>query len=91
MKLFQIAEEEFLFQAVKPPTRFREGYNPLVLELVFTKYPDDVSSVQMLAPLGKSYRVIVLLGVEIQANSCFHSVGSIKKREDRNSLRLPRW
>ncbi len=50
----------------KRTTRFREGNNPLLLDLVFTKYPDDVLSVQMLASLGKSYRVVVLLVVEIQ-------------------------
>ncbi len=52
MKLFEVAEEEFLFEASKSPTRFREGNNPSLLDLAFTKYRDDVSSVQMLAPLG---------------------------------------
>ncbi len=28
VKLFEIAEEEFLFQAIKSPARFREGYDP---------------------------------------------------------------
>ncbi len=66
MKLFEIAEDEFLFQAVKSTTRFREGNNPLILYLVCTKYPDDVSSVQMLAPFGKSNHVVVLLELQIQ-------------------------
>ncbi len=59
MKLFEVAEEEFLFQAIVSPTRFREGNNPSIFDLPFTKYPDDVSTVQMLAPLGKSDRVVV--------------------------------
>ncbi len=46
-------------QAIKSPTRFREGNNPSLLDLVFTKYPDDVSSVQMLAPLGKSDHAVI--------------------------------
>ncbi len=59
--LFEIAEEEFLFQAFTPPTRFGEGNNPSIVDLAFTKYPDDVSSVQMMAPLGKSDHVVILL------------------------------
>ncbi len=65
MKLFEIAEEEFLFQAIKSPTRFREGNNPSILDQAFTKYPDDVSFVQMLAPHGKSDYVVVLLKLQI--------------------------
>ncbi len=66
MKLLEIAEKEFLFQAIKSPTRFREGNNPSILNLDFTKYLHDVSSVQMLAPLGKRDQVIVLLELPIQ-------------------------
>ncbi len=66
MKLFEVAEEEFLFQAIESPTRFREGNNPTILDLVFTKYPDDVSSVQMLAPLGNSDHAVILLELQIQ-------------------------
>ncbi len=66
MKFFKIAEEKFLFQAIKSPTRFRGGNNPSILDLAFTKYPDDVSSVQMLAPLGKSDHVVILLELHIK-------------------------
>ncbi len=38
----------------------------LILDLAFTKYPDDVSSVQMLAPLGKKDHVVILLELQIQ-------------------------
>ncbi len=62
MKLFEFEA----IQAIKKATRFREGNKPSILDLVFTKYPDDVSSVQMLAPLGKSDHVAVLLGLQIQ-------------------------
>ncbi len=47
LKLFEVTEEEFLFQA-------------------FTKYPDDVSSVQVLAPLGRSDHAVILLELQIQ-------------------------
>ncbi len=66
MKLCEVAEEEFLFQAIKSPTRLREGNNPSILDLTFTKYPDDVSSVQMLAPLCKSDHVVIRLELQIQ-------------------------
>ncbi len=64
--LFEVAEEEFLFQAIKSPTRPREGNNPLILDLAFTKYPDDVSPVQMQGPIGKSDHVVILLELQIQ-------------------------
>ncbi len=48
------------------PVRFREGNNPSTFGLAFTKYPDDVSSAEMLAPLGKSDLVVVLLERHIQ-------------------------
>ncbi len=44
MKLFEIVEQEFLFQTIKSLTRFREGENPSLLDLAFTKYPNDVTS-----------------------------------------------
>ncbi len=36
MTLFEIAKDEFLFQAIRSPTRFREGNNPSILNLAFT-------------------------------------------------------
>ncbi len=62
MKLF---EEEFLFQAIKSPTRSRSN-NPPLLDLAFTKHPDNVSSVQMLPPLGKGDHALILLELQIQ-------------------------
>ncbi len=44
----------------------REGNNPSLLDLAFTKYPDDASSVQMLAPLGKSDHAVIPLELQIQ-------------------------
>ncbi len=58
LKLFEVAEEEFLFQAIKSPTRFREGKNASLLDLAFTKYPHDVSSVQMLSELVESATIV---------------------------------
>ncbi len=81
MKLFEISEGTFLFQVIKSPTRFREGSNPSILDLAFTKYPGDVSSVEMLAPLNKSDHAVILLDLQIQlledkqlpSISCRHS------------------
>ncbi len=44
LNLFEVAEGEFLFQAIKSLTWFREGNNPSLLDLAFPKYPDDVSN-----------------------------------------------
>ncbi len=61
MRLFEIAEVEFLFQTIKPPTRLREGNNPPILDQAFMKYPDDVSLMQMLATLGKRDRPCIAI------------------------------
>ncbi len=53
-------------QAIKSPTRFKEGNKPSLLDLAFTKYPHDVSSVQMLALLGKRDHAVILLELRIQ-------------------------
>ncbi len=66
LKLFEIAEGEFFFQAIQSPTRFREGNNPSIPDLAFSNYPGDVSFVQRLAPLGKSDHVVILLELQIQ-------------------------
>ncbi len=90
MNFFEIAEEKFLFQVIKSPTRFRGGNNPSILDLTFTKYPDDVLSAQMLAPRGKSDHVVILL--ELQIKLLYDKqLPSIKEQEDSDSLRLPRW
>ncbi len=93
MKLFEIGE--FLFQATKSPTRFREDNKPSILDLAFTKYPNDVSSVQILAPLGKSDHIFILLDLQVQLleDKQLPSLSWLyyKKKEDRCLLRLPRW
>ncbi len=61
MKLFELLEKEFVFEAIKSPTKLREGNNPSVLDQAFTNYPVNVSLVQMLASLGKNDYVIFLL------------------------------
>ncbi len=66
MKLFEIDGKEFLFQAIKSPSRLREVNNPSILGLALMEHPDSFSSVQMLAPLGKSDHVVVLLELQIQ-------------------------
>ncbi len=49
----------------------KEGYNPSVLHLVLTKYPDDLSSVEILVRLVKSDLAVVLSEVKVplQANT----------------------
>ncbi len=91
MKLFEIAEEKFLFQTIKSPSRFRAGNNPSILDLACTKYLDDVSCVQMLAPAGKSDHVVILLELQIQLLEDKQLPSfSWLKQEHRNSLRLSR-
>ncbi len=50
--LLTTAEEESHYQSITKPTRFRLGNRPSVLDIVFTKFPDTVSAIKLLAPLG---------------------------------------
>ena len=50
---FEIVSDNFLWQHVKKPTRFR-GNQRSVLDLVFTKEEEDVRNVKVLSPLGMS-------------------------------------
>ncbi len=70
--IFEIDEEEFLFQAIKSPTRLREGNNPSILDVACTKYPGDGLSMQMLAPLGNSDQHVVLLELHTQLQEDKH-------------------
>ncbi len=45
---------------------FTERNKPSLLNLAVTKYPDGVTSMQMLAPFGKSDHEVVMLDLRIQ-------------------------
>ncbi len=53
-KLLTAADEEFLYQVITSPTRYRTGHLPSTLDLVFSKLSSSILSINHLAPLGKS-------------------------------------
>ncbi len=57
--LLTTAEEEFLYQSITKPTRFQLGNRPSVFDIVFTKFPNTVSAIKLLAPLGNSDRALL--------------------------------
>ena len=50
---FETVTDNFLFQHVKEPTRFR-GTEKSTLDLIFTKEEEDIKNVQVLTPIGRS-------------------------------------
>jgi hypothetical protein len=53
--------DNFLFQHVKVPTRFREGQQPSCLDLIFTNEENmvDLDSLNIDSPLGKSEHAVI--------------------------------
>ncbi len=49
------AEEEFLYQSITQPIRFLMENQPLVLDLVLTKFPDTISTIRLLPALGNRH------------------------------------
>ncbi|XP_063615395.1 uncharacterized protein LOC134788438, partial [Penaeus indicus] len=56
-------------QHVHKPTRFREGCEPSLLDLVVTRYENDVSDITFSDPLGKSDHCVVQLTIPIDTRS----------------------
>ena len=52
-------QDKALYQHVYSSTRFRENQRPSLLDLIFTSNEGDVSSVDILAPLGKSDHTVI--------------------------------
>ena len=56
-------QEHYLYQHIQNPTRLRANSTPSVLDLVITKSPDDVASVEFLPPLGKSDHLVLVISL----------------------------
>ena len=57
---YQSMHDNFLCQHVLFPTRYREGFTPSCLDLIFTKRESDVEDLVMHDPLGKSDHVVLV-------------------------------
>ncbi|CAG2209250.1 unnamed protein product [Mytilus edulis] len=60
-KFVNCIQDNFLFQHVKSPTRFREGQNPSCLDLVFTNEENMIDSDSLVidSPIGKSDHAVI--------------------------------
>ena len=67
-KFFENSQDLYLFQHVNEPTRFREGHQPSLLDLVFSNEKQMIDEVQVLSPLGKSDHGILLWTFDIYSN-----------------------
>ena len=57
--LLSMADDCLLHQVVSSPTRYRDGHDPSLLDLIFSKHPSLVRTVQVSSPLGRSDHAIV--------------------------------
>ena len=53
-KLLEFVLNGALTQHVRSPTRFREGNTPGLLDLAITRFPNEIGTIEIGAPLGKS-------------------------------------
>ena len=58
-QFLDIVQDSMLFQHVTQPTRFREGQNPSILDLLFTNEEGMLSELCYLPGLGKSDHVVL--------------------------------
>ena len=59
-KFYDTIQDLYLFQHVIKPTRYREGQEPSLLDLIFTNEEPMVDDIEEFAPIGKSDHVGLL-------------------------------
>ncbi|XP_062579140.1 uncharacterized protein LOC134245717 [Saccostrea cucullata] len=59
-KFLECLQDNFLFQMVNKPTRWRGTNTPSVLDLIITKDPDTVVDMELQSPLGKSDHCVII-------------------------------
>ncbi|VDP30134.1 unnamed protein product [Echinostoma caproni] len=64
--LLNLLHDEALVQHVREDTRWRDGSRPNRLDLVITKGANDIESIQVMTPLGKSDHALLHLIISIR-------------------------
>lgn len=77
-RFVQTLQDHYLHQHIQDPTRLRADSKPSVLDLVITKSPEDVNSVEFLPPLGKSDHVGLSISLNCSSNFAETPKGSPK-------------
>ena len=67
-KLIDFTLDNFLHQHVEEATRYREGQQDSLLDIVLTDYADMISNIIYSAPLGKSDHVCITYDITREAN-----------------------
>ena len=62
-KFVECLEDNFLFQAVNKPTRWRGTDNPTVLDLIITGNEKNIEDLEYQSPLGKSDHCVILFSL----------------------------
>ncbi|VDP93231.1 unnamed protein product [Echinostoma caproni] len=67
--LLNLLHDEALMQHVREDTRWQDGSKPTRLDLVITKEANDIESIQVMAPLGKSDHALLHLTMSIREST----------------------
>ena len=57
--LIDTLQDNFLFQLVDKPTRYREGQKPSLLDLIITNEENFINDIEYCSPLGKSDHLVL--------------------------------
>ena len=71
--LIHFIQDNFLTQHVSEHTRFREGQQDSLLDLIITDTPDRITDISFTAPLGKSDHVCLVYYIDGSYDSQSHS------------------
>ena len=65
-RLLDLVHDCRLHQHIEGPTRFREGQNPSILDLLFTRGPTEAFNLTRDCPLGKSDHVVIRFNLTLK-------------------------
>lgn len=69
-KFFSIVQDAYLFQHVTEPTRFRDGVQPSLLDLILTNEAGMIESLDYCPGLGKSDHVLIKCQLACYSATC---------------------
>ena len=83
----EAVRDSFLTQHVKEPTRGRSGNEPSLLDLIFSRSDQDMKSINLEQPLGKSDHALIKMQYQCQPESLPDRVISDFRRADFEKMR----
>ena len=91
--------DNYLFQLINKPTRWRGSDNPNILDLVITNDEQSISNIEYQSPLGKSDHCIITFDIDCNVlikskqkeKRCYHKANYSKMKEEIQDLNWERY